>query len=70
MFADIDDIITKVAQQNLREKEVQSIRIQHLSKAQQSKITILEAVHPNALAKRQSKVQSRLSQLKQKYQCT
>jgi two-component system, OmpR family, sensor histidine kinase VicK len=41
ILADIDDIISKISRQNLREKEVQSISIQHLSRPQQTKITIL-----------------------------
>ncbi|HET7283282.1 MAG TPA: hypothetical protein VFI70_01230 [Nitrososphaeraceae archaeon] len=41
ILADIDDLIGKTARQNLREKEVQSISIQHLSRPQQTKITIL-----------------------------
>lgn len=41
ILADIDDLIGNIARQNLREKEVQSISIQHLSRPQQTKITIL-----------------------------
>jgi len=41
ILADIDDVIGKISRQNLREKEVQSISIQHLSRPQQTKITIL-----------------------------
>ena len=35
ILADIDDVIGKISRQNLREKEVQSISIQHLSRPQQ-----------------------------------